>query len=163
MSRTRNSLLTAAVAASLIIATGLPLGAVGPPGGGFLLTGADAAYADWEGESIGECTGDLFVGYVDAVLTQLPLGSRPFMPHSDVQAILRNVDCDGAILPELEGTVQATSCATADMVSLESAEVVCTVTVTNGPDTADVAIALTWTTTTGDIFICRPCFNSSRT
>ena len=73
MSRTRSSLLTAAVAAILIIATALPAGAEHP--GGFLLRGADAAYADWIGEGVADaggltgCDASLFVGFVGLPVT----------------------------------------------------------------------------------------------
>ncbi len=146
MSRTRSLLFTAAVIAILTIATGLPASAQ-PPAGGFLLTGTDAAYADGLGVPIDGCAGDLFVGFVDGTLQQ-PLGGMP-MPHSDVQAILT---CNGG--PALEGTVQTTTCNPASqIVSLESATLVCVVSIDNGAvgDTANVIINLQWTAT-GNIF-----------
>jgi hypothetical protein len=144
MSRKRSLLFTAAVTAILTIATALPAIAQ-PPAGGFQLTRTEAAYAEWQSVPLnGGCAGDLFVGFVDGTLQQ-PLGSRPG-PHSDVQAILTH-SCGGGAT--LEGTVPASSCATAQIVSLDSAEVDCTFEISGGGDTATVAIDLEWTATGG--------------
>lgn len=151
MSRRRRLLFTAVVAATLIIATGLPAGAA-PPSGGFRLTGADAAYADWVQQDIGDCEVNLFVGFVEAARLSQPLGSPP-MPHSDLQAIM-TASCPAGPDRTLEGVIQAADCVPGPltMVSLESADANCDFTISDG-STVEVglAIALDWTAF-GEVF-----------
>jgi hypothetical protein len=90
---------------------------------GFLLIGADAAYAwfdaKFEAGYLGECTGELFIGYVKAD-GLLYFGSRGGPnPHSDVQVIF-NGDC-GADRVALQGVRGALDHPGAVMIELEAA------------------------------------------
>ena len=132
-----------------------PASAVPPPGG-FLLTEADAAYADWIDESVGgTCKADLFVGFVEAKGLNSPLASKPIRPHSDLQVILTVSSCAGGGSVSLMGvkTVPATLCIPV-MDSLVSATVNganCNFTISGDGATATATINnLVWTTT-GDI------------
>ena len=100
------------------------LPATAKPRGGFLLTGADAAYAwfdaSFEDADFRVCNGELFIGYVKADRL-LYFGTRGGPnPHSDVQVIF-NGECDGdtVVLEGVRGALNHPDWA--EMVELEAA------------------------------------------
>lgn len=109
----------------LILSITLVLPATAQPRGGFLLTGADAAYAwffaEFEDADLRQCAGELFIGYVKADRL-LYFGERGGPnPHSDVEVIFSG-ECDGDMVV-LEGVRGALNHPTwAVMVELETAD-----------------------------------------
>ena len=90
---------------------------------GFLLIGVDAAYAwfqaEFKDDDLGECKGELFIGYVKADgLRYFGSRGRP-KPHSDVQVIF-NGDCGGDRVA-LQGVEGALNDPRAVIVELETA------------------------------------------
>lgn len=107
------------------------------------LTNADAADAEWIGESTGDCDANLSVRFSKAAFQS---GSESPQPISDVEATL-GVNC-----PEkswvLTGVTQAADCTSPpEMSTLESATVNCDLTINGDGAVADLTLALEWTAT----------------
>ena len=108
----------------LILSITLVLPATAQPRGGFLLTGADAAYAwfdaSFEDADLGVCNGELFIGYVKADRLLYFGESGGPNPHSDVEVIFSG-ECEGdmVVLEKVRGALNHPDWAV--MVELEAA------------------------------------------
>ncbi len=133
--------LVALLAAVLILSAAVVLPASAEPPSGFVMTGADAAYAEFD-VAVDGCVARLFVGYVEADRFKY-FGGGIVKPHSDVAVALVGCGLD------LEGVAPSVGSPLVDMVELDSASLDGFVVPLTGGSVA--VVTLDWTAV-GDVW-----------